>query len=105
MEKLFYSIGEVSELLGASVSLIRYWSNVFERFIKPQRNAKGNRQYTKEDIEVLKQIQFLVKEKGLSLDGAARQLASDRTSVEGRVKALESLKSIREQLVQIKNSL
>lgn len=105
MEKLFYSIGEVAELLGESISLVRYWSNVFARFIKPQRNAKGNRQYTREDIDTLRQIHFLVKEKGLSLDGTARQLAADRTSVEGSVRAIESLKSIREQLVQIKNSL
>jgi len=105
MEKLFYSIGEVSELMGVSVSLVRYWSNVFSKYIKPQRNAKGNRQFTKDDIDTLKQIHFLVKEKGLSLDGAARQLAADRSSVEGNVKALEALKSIRAQLVQIKNSL
>jgi len=105
MEKLFYSIGEVSELLNVSVSLVRYWSNVFARFIKPQRNAKGNRLYTKEDIETLRQIYFLVKEKGLSLEGATKQLAADRSSVEGSVKVLDSLKSIRAQLVEIKNSL
>jgi len=105
MEKLFYSIGEVSELLGVSVSLTRYWTNVFARFIKPQRSAKGNRLYTVDDIETLRQIFYLVKEKGLSLDGAAKQLSADRSSVESSVKALESLKAIREQLVQIKNSL
>lgn len=105
MEKLFWSIGEVSSLMGVPVSMVRYWSNEFARFIKPQRNAKGNRLYTKDNIDTLRQIYFLVKEKGLSLDGAARQLAADRTSVEGSVKALESLRAIREQLVQIKNSL
>lgn len=105
MEKLFYSIGEVSEILEENISLVRFWSNYFSKFIKPQRTAKGNRQYTKEDIETLKQIHFLVKDKGMSLEGAAKQLAGERASVSGSVKAIESLKSIRAQLVEIKNSL
>ena len=105
MEKLFYSIGEVADILGENISLVRFWTNSFSRFVKPQRTAKGNRQYTAADIEALKQIHYLVKDKGLSLDGAAKQLAADRSSVEGRVKALESLREIRARLVQIKNSL
>ena len=105
MEKLYYTIGEVSEILSESVSLTRYWSNSFPRFIKPRRNAKGNRLYTAEDIETLKQIHYLVKEKGLTLEGASKQLSAGRASVENSVKALDSLKAIREQLIQIKNSL
>ena len=105
MEKLFYSISEVSEILGESVSLVRFWSNSFPRHIKPRRNAKGNRQYTSEDIDTLKQIHFLVKEKGLTLEGAEKCVAAEKTNIDRSVKALESLKEIRAQLVQIKNSL
>ena len=105
MEKLFYSISEVSEILGESVSLVRFWSNSFPRHIKPRRNAKGNRQYTSDDIDTLKQIHFLVKEKGLTLEGAEKSLAAEKSNVDRRVKALDSLKGIRAQLVQIKNSL
>lgn len=105
MSKLFYTISEVAEELGESISLVRFWSNSFPKFVKPQRNAKGNRLYTGSDIDALKQIHFLVKEKGLSLEGAASQMASDRSAVENSVKALESLKAIRSQLMQIKNSL
>lgn len=105
MEKLFYTISEVAEELGEKISLVRFWSNSFPRYVKPQRNTKGNRMFTESDILALKEIHFLVKEKGLSLDGAASQMASDRASVDRSVKALESLKSIRGQLVQIKNSL
>ena len=61
MEKLFYSISEVSEILGESVSLVRFWSNSFPRHIKPRRNAKGNRMFTADDIEALKQIHLLKK--------------------------------------------
>ena len=105
MEKLYYTIGEVSGEIGEPVSLVRYWSNTFARYVKPRRNAKGNRLFTMEDIAVLKQIHYLVKEKGLTLEGASKSLAADRASVEGRVKALDSLKAIRAQLVQIKDSL
>ena len=54
MEKYLYTIGEVAEILGESVSLVRFWSNEFSKFIKPQRNAKGNRLYTKEDVDKFK---------------------------------------------------
>ena len=67
MEKLFYSISETAELLGESVSAIRFWSNQFPKFVKPQRNAKGNRQYTAADIKALKQIKLLVKDGGMTL--------------------------------------
>ena len=105
MAKLFYTIGEAAAGLGENVSLVRYWSDWFGKSLKPSRTAKGDRRYTADDLETLKQIHYLVKEKGMTLEGAARQLASDRKSVDGRVKALESLKLIREQLVEIKKSL
>ncbi|MBQ6254417.1 MAG: MerR family transcriptional regulator [Bacteroidales bacterium] len=105
MEKLYYTIGEVSETLGESTSLVRFWSNSFPRYIKPKRNAKGNRLYTAEDLECLKQIHYLVKEQGLTLEGASRKLSADRKKVEGKVKVLESLKEIRSQLMQVKKSL
>ena len=105
MEKLFYTIGETAEAIGESVSLVRFWSNSFPRLLKPHRNAKGNRQFTAEDIDVLKHIHFLVKEKGLTLEGAERALMADKASVSKSVKALESLKEIRAHLMEIKNSI
>ena len=105
MAKLLYSMGEVAELLGESTSAVRYWSNYFEKFIKPARNAKGNRLFHPEDVETLQQIQFLVKKQGLTLDGAAARLAEDRRSVERRVKALNSLKEIRASLVEVRKAL
>jgi len=105
MEKLFYTIGEVSEILGENVSLVRFWSNSFSKYIKPGRNAKGNRLFVKEDIETFKQIHYLVKEQGLTLEGARKQLGADRSEVDRSMKVLESLKTIREQLLEIKKSL
>ena len=105
MDKVYYTIGEVSEILGESSSLVRFWTNSFSRYLKPKRNAKGNRLYTQEEIEVLKQIHLLVKVQGMTLDGAAKKMSSDKKAVDGKVKVLESLRSIREQLVEVRKSL
>ena len=92
-------------MLGENVSLVRYWSDYFSKFLKPHRNAKGNRMYTSEDIEVLRQIYYLVKSRKMTLEGAVRKMTEDRRSVESRVKAVESLKLIREQLEEIRKTL
>ena len=105
MAKLLYTMGEVAERLGESTSAVRYWSNYFEKFIKPARNAKGNRLFHEEDIETLKQIQFLVKNQGLTLEGAKQRLTENRRSVDRRVKALTQLKEIREELEAVKKAL
>ena len=105
MEKLFYSISEAASILGESVSLVRFWTNSFPRLLQPRRTAKGNRQYTAQDIETLRQIHYLVKVKGMTLEGAAAQMEADKGSVEKRVKALDSLRRIREQLTEVKASL
>ncbi len=105
MEKLFWTIGEVAEELGENVSAVRFWTNSFPQFVNPGRTAKGDRRYTSGDIAALKEIRYLVKDKGLSLDGAAQKLSSDRAKVSGRVKAISILEGIRRQLVEIKKSL
>lgn len=105
MEKIYWTMGEAAAILGESVSLVRFWANSFPKFLKPQRNAKGNRLFSSADIETLKQIHFLVKEKGLTLEGAGKQLAAERAAVQHRVKVLDTLKEIRSQLVQIKKQL
>ena len=105
MDKLYYSIGEVADLLGEPVSLVRYWSNYFSRFVKPARTGKGTRQVTAADIEALKQVHYLVKEKGLTLDGALRSMNADKAKVAAPVKVLDSLRAIREQLVEIRKML
>lgn len=105
MDKLFYTIGEVAAVLGESPSLVRFWSNSFPKYIKPQRNAKGNRLFTAEDIDTFKQIHLLVKQQGLTLEGVTKKLAADRRTVDTRVKALDSLKEIRRQLVEVRKAL
>ncbi|MBO4671092.1 MAG: MerR family transcriptional regulator [Bacteroidales bacterium] len=105
MEKLFYTIGEAAEAIGESVSLVRFWTNSYPNLLKPKRNAKGNRLYGASDIETLKQLHFLVKDKGLTLDGAVRKITGEKAAVSNSVKAIDSLKAIRAQLMEIKNSI
>ena len=105
MEKFLYSIGEVADILGENTSLVRFWSNSFPKFLKPRRNAKGDRSYTREDVETFKQIHYLVKVEGYTLEGAAKQLKGISKGASAKAKALESLKTIRQQLVEIRKSL
>lgn len=102
MEKYFYTVGEVAEILGESTSLVRFWANEFPKFIRPKRNAKGNRLFSKEDVDTFKHIHILVKLEGLTLEGAAKRLAGERKNVSNKAKVLESLKDIRKQLTEIR---
>ena len=84
---------------------MRFWANSFPTFIKPERNAKGNRKFTPEDLETLKQIHLLVKGNGMTLEGAAKKLRESRRTVDSKTKAIDSLKEIRKQLVEVKKAL
>lgn len=103
-DKLFYSISEVSEMLNVNPSLIRFWEKEFD-IIKPQKNRKGNRQFTKQDIESLKLIYFLTKDKGYTLNGAKEQIKNNRNNNEKNLLILESLKKVRQFLVEIKKDI
>lgn len=73
IEKLYYTIGEVAGMFGVNTSHIRFWSNEFD-VIRPATNKKGNRMYTREDIDNFRKIYHLVKEKGYTLRGAKTEL-------------------------------
>ncbi len=105
MEKLYYGIREVASILGEQVSLVRFWSNSFPGLVRPVRNARGVRMYSADDVEVLKQIHYLVRGKGMTLEGAGREMAARKSEIEAKVKVLDSLRAVRAQLVEIKNLL
>ena len=105
MEKFFYTVGEVAAILDESPSLVRFWSNEFSKYIKPQRNGKGNRLFSKDDVETFKHIHLLVNVEGLTLEGVAKRLKGDKKDVINKARVLESLKSIREQLTEIRKDL
>ena len=105
MEKLYYSIGEAAEIIGENTSLVRYWSNEFAKHFKLTRSSRGDRKYTAEDIETLKQIHHLVNVEGLTLEGVDKALRDRKKGVDKDVKVLESLKNIRSQLEEVKKAL
>ena len=105
MEKYFYTVGEVAEILGESTSLVRFWANEFPKYIRPQRNAKGNRLFSKDDVETFKHIHVLVKVEGLTLEGAAKRLKGEKKEVISKARVLETLKGIRAQLQEIRQDL
>ena len=104
IEKLYYSIGEVAELFNVAPSLIRFWESEFE-LIKPKKNRKGNRQFTKEDIDHVKTIYHLVKEKGFTLQGAKEMLRNDTQAVKDKMDLIDSLKRVRGFLVELREKL
>ena len=105
MEKLYYSIGEAAQVIGESTSLVRYWTNEFDRHFKVKRSSRGDRKYTAEDIDTLKEIHYLVNVKGMTLEGVDKALKENKGAVDRSVKVLESLKIIRDQLVEVKKAL
>lgn len=104
-EKLYYSIGEVADILGESTSLVRFWSDTFSDFVKPERNKKGNRKFTPSDLETLKVIHHLVKDLKMTLDGAAARMKVDRSGLDKKTEVVERLRGIRESLLEISKSL
>jgi DNA-binding transcriptional MerR regulator len=102
--KLYYSIGEVSQMFNVNTSLIRFWEREFE-ILRPKKNAKGNRLFTQEDLGNLKIIFHLVKERGFTLDGAKKRMKENKNNVEHNVKVADSLKKIRMFLEELKEQL
>jgi DNA-binding transcriptional MerR regulator len=104
IEKIYYTIGEVSELFEVNPSLIRFWEKEFD-ILKPQKNKKGNRLFTARDLENLKIIYHLVKERGYTLQGAREKIRQNRDGIEKNVEIIESLQKIRGYLLDIKSEL
>jgi len=104
IEKLYYSIGEVSEMFSVAPSLIRFWESEFE-IIQPKKNRKGNRQFTKEDIDNVRTIYHLVKEKGFTLQGAKEMLKNDTQSVKDKMEMMDSLRRVRQFMAEVRDRL
>lgn len=102
--KLYYTIGEVADMFGVNTSLIRFWEKEFD-VIKPHKNKKGNRQFTKTDIDNFHLIFHLVKEKGMTFKGAQQQLKNRKAETESHFEVIKRLKGIKEELLSIKNQL
>ncbi len=104
VEKMYFTIGEVARLFDVNTSLIRFWENEFE-IIKPHRNKKGNRFFTRADVDNFHIIYNLVKERGYTLQGAKEKLKNNPQDALNEFELIKTLKNMREFLVKIRESL
>ena len=103
-EKLFYQIGEVSKALNVNVSLIRFWEKEFD-ILNPKKNKKGNRLFTKNDLDNIRIIYHLVKERGFTLDGAKKKLSENKSDTIENMEIVNRLKKIKEFLLNLSSEL
>jgi DNA-binding transcriptional MerR regulator len=103
-KKLFYKIGEVASIFEVNVSLIRFWEKEFD-ILKPKKNKKGNRLFTKKDVDNLTIIYHLVKERGFTLEGANQKLKENKSDTIDNIKIVNHLKDIRGFLVKLREEL
>lgn len=104
VEKLYYPIGEVADMLGVPISTIRFWENEFT-ILKPMKNKKGNRLFTPGDIKNLKKILHLLKDEGMTLAGAKKRLNEKWEETDYKYDINESLLRIRSMLIEIRDSI
>ena len=103
-EKLFFKISEVAEIFSVKVSAIRFWENEFD-ILKPKKNNKGNRLFTKQDIENIKIIYHLLKERGFTVEGAKKKLKENKTDTIDNIEIVNYLKDLRGFLVKLREEL
>ena len=104
LNKRFYRIGDVAEILDIPASTLRYWEKEVT-IIKPKRSAKNLRLYTPKDIETIKMINFLVKEKGLKLDAAQAMIRRNPDGVSKQHEVIDRLKGVRARLKELDKAL
>lgn len=102
--KMYYSIGEVAKMFGVNESLLRYWEKEFP-IIAPRKAGGNVRQYRKEDIESIRLVYHLVKEKGMTLQGAKQRLKTSREKTINSSEVVARLKAVREELVALRSAL
>ena len=102
--KIYYSIGEIAKSLNVNNSLIRFWEKEFE-IIKPKKNSRGNRIFTKKDFNNISLIYHLLKEKKYTIEGAKKRLRENKEGLEKTYEIVKHLKKVRSQLVEIREEL
>ena len=104
INKRYYTMGEVTEMFNVNASQIRFYEKEFE-ILQPKKNKKGNRLFTPEDVENLKVIFHLVKDKGFTLQGAREYLKNNKSEIKENQKVIDSLERLKQFLLQVKEQL
>lgn len=105
IQKMFYKMGEVTEIIGVPASMLRFWEKEFDCLKNLNKNRKGDRLYTAQNIEDLKTIHYLVKEKGYTLQGANEYMLGNRNVSDKNLEIYRSLEKIKAFLTEIKQNL
>ena len=104
-EKLYFKIGDVADRYGVNPSLIRYWEQEFE-IIKPKKSKGGTRLFTRKDVDNFEIIYHLVKEKGMTIQGAKAFMSrQEKTESTDKLTVINTLKRTKEMLTEVKNLL
>lgn len=104
ISKLYYTMGEVTKMFEVNASQIRFYEREFD-IIQPKKNKKGNRLFSAEDVQNLKIIFHLVKEKGYTLQGAREHLKSNKSEIKENQKVIDSLERLKQFLIEVKEQL
>ena len=103
-EKRYYTIGEVAKAFEVNTSLLRYWEKEFKE-IQPKKKTSGVRKYTPQDVQNIKLIYHLLKEKGMTIEGAKNHLKDSKSSEENKMDVLKKLDRIKKELENLLNNL
>ncbi|MBH46324.1 MAG: transcriptional regulator [Flavobacteriaceae bacterium] len=103
-EKRYYSIGEIAKAFDVNPSLLRFWEKEFKE-INPKKKKGGSRKYTPEDVGTIQKIHHLLKEKGLTIEGAKKQLKLKDLSEDKNLVVIQKLEHLKSQLHQLKESI
>jgi len=104
LTKVYYTIGEVSDMFNVNASLIRFWEKEFD-IIKPKKNKKGNRLFTQADIKNYQIIYYLVKERGYTLKGANEKIKNKLSDIETQQVIFNKMTKIKSFLIDLKKQL
>ena len=102
--KLYYSICEVSKMYGVTETTLRYWEREIPQ-LKPKKAGRNIRQYTKEDLELVKLIQHLLKERGMTLEGVRRRLSKNKEAASKHAEVIDRLRTVRKRLLEMRDAL
>ena len=102
--KLYYSIGEIANMLNVNNSLIRFWEKEFD-IINPKKNSRGNRIFTKNDVQNISLIHHLLKEKKYTIQGAKKKIRENKDGAKKNLAIIQNLKDIRNDLTRIRDEL
>ncbi len=102
--KRYYTIGEVAEIFDIKASVIRFWETEFD-FLNPHKTAKGDRRFTKANLEQLQLIHHLVKERGFTLEGARKEITHRKTEISERLAQIDRLKTVKKRLAELREKL